>query len=260
MACFGSLEHVFLRASIFPYPYQYPPLHIKCVDSIIKAKKYLNFTHKLIYGILIVLLKGILIHNKELIPFMKLSLKKRLMLVGTFVSVFLFSFVSQAYATNLIGYPTATQAKNNWCWAATSVTILQYYGISVSQCSFYDHVKGTSGCTTDESESYGTVQEGIHDYGVSSWNHTGALSYSDVKNQIDNVGSPIYVSWKWNSATGGGHAVVIYGYDTYSGNDWIQHMNPSGGTKTSMLYTNVKGGSSYDRTWRWGLHGFNKYI
>jgi hypothetical protein len=159
MACFGSLEHVFLRASIFSYPYQYPPLRIKCVDSIIKTEKYLNFTHKLIYGILIVFLKGILIHNKELIPFMKLSLKKN--------------------------------------------------GISVSQCSFYDHVKGTSGCTTDESESYGTVQEGIHDYGVSSWNHTGALSYSDVKNQIDNVGSPIYVSWKWNSATGGGHALQL---------------------------------------------------
>lgn len=203
---------------------------------------------------------GVYTHQKEMMYTMKLSLKKRWALIATFVSVFLLSFVSQAYATNLTGYPAASQAKSNWCWAATSVTILQYYGISVSQCSFYDHVKGTTGCTTNESESYGTVQEGLHDYGVSSWNHTGSLSYNEVKTQIDSVGSPVYVSWKWNTATGGGHAIVIYGYDTFGGNDWIQHMNPSGGTKTSMLYTNVKGGSSYDRTWRWGLHGFNKYI
>ncbi|WP_162165062.1 C39 family peptidase [Paenibacillus graminis] len=191
---------------------------------------------------------------------MQSSSRMKLTLVGSFVSVFLFSFVSQAYATNLTGYPAAAQAKSNWCWAAAGVSILQYYGISVSQCSFYDHVKGTSGCATNESETYGTVQAGIHSYGVSSWNHSGALSYSDVKSQIDNLGSPVYVSWKWNTPTGGGHAVVIYGYDTYGGNDWIQHMDPGGGIKTSMVYTNFKGGSSYDRTWRWGLHGFSKYI
>lgn len=188
-----------------------------------------------------------------------MSIFKRLSLAGVFAAVFFTAFATQIYATNLTGFPAVAQAKSNWCWAASSVSILQYYGISTSQCAFYSHVKGTNGCSTNEAEAYGTVQEGIHDFGVSSWNHSGALTYAEVKNQIDNQGSPIYVSWKWNTSTGGGHAVVIYGYDTYGGNDWIQHMDPSGGTKTSMLYSNVKGGSGYNQTWRWGLHGFYKY-
>ena len=107
----------------------------------------------------------------------------------TFLFVFVGALATQVFATNLIGYPAVAQAKTNWCWAASGSSILRYYGYEISQCSFDEYVKGTTGCPTNDSEGYTDVQHGLNHFGVSSWSYDGSLTYSVVKSQIDDEGA-----------------------------------------------------------------------
>lgn len=90
-------------------------------------------------------------------------------------------------------------------------------------------------------------------YGTSSTYYNGSLTWTNLKAQIDKQ-SPIYVSWGWSS--GGGHAVVSYGYTTASNINYVYYMDPWTGGKTALSYTSFKGGSNYDRSWRSGLKDF----
>lgn len=90
-------------------------------------------------------------------------------------------------------------------------------------------------------------------YGTSSTYYDGSLTWTNLQAQIDKK-SPIYVSWGWKS--GGNHPVVSYGYTTANNTNFVYYMDPWDGSKTAMNYTSFKGGSSYDRTWRWGLKDF----
>ncbi|TVX88264.1 papain-like cysteine protease family protein [Paenibacillus agilis] len=182
--------------------------------------------------------------------------KKMIILISAFCTVFTITMVAQVQATNIPSYPAVKQEQSLWCWAGASASILKYYGKHVSQCDIAKAVKGTSTCS-DVSASAQETQNGLVQYGISSWMYDGALTYTDVKTQIDNGSRPVYVSWQWS--TGGGHVVVIYGYDSVGGNDMLNYMDPLVGRKTSMRYTEFKGGSSYNQTWRWGLKDLYKF-
>ncbi|MCY9511895.1 C39 family peptidase [Paenibacillus larvae] len=167
------------------------------------------------------------------------------------------SLAAQVFTSSnkLKSYPIKQQEKSNWCWAASSTSILKFKGINVDQCDFVKHVKSTTTCN-NVTANVKEAQSGMHDYGLSSKYYKGNLSVTQVQDQIDE-GNPIYVSWGWK--TGGGHAIVIYGYNgTLDPNNWyIKYMDPWDGIKTTMEYENFKGGTGYDRTWRWGLKDFN---
>ncbi|MBJ9993256.1 MULTISPECIES: C39 family peptidase [Paenibacillus] len=179
------------------------------------------------------------------------SVKKVSILSFVFSVVFTVVFVSQVFAGNIANYPVAKQEQTNWCWAASSVSILSYYGKSVSQCSF---VKATQLKTTCDNvgETVRDVQNGLAWYSIHNEYYSGSLSWTSLKAQID-TGYPIYVSWAWTS--GGGHAVVIYGYS--ESGQYVNYMDPLDGTKIARTYTSFVGGSSYDRTWRWGINNIH---
>ncbi|NMM55284.1 papain-like cysteine protease family protein [Paenibacillus aquistagni] len=159
-----------------------------------------------------------------------------------------------AASKDLSSYPIAKQEKKNWCWAAVSSSVLKFMtGENVYQCDFVKYVKSST--CNDVSATTEEAQSGMHHFGVSSNYYSGSLSMSQIKAQIDD-GRPIYVSWKWNSPNALiGHAVAIYGYS----DDSVKYLDPWEGVKTSLSYTNFKGGSDYDRTWRWGLRDFWDY-
>lgn len=166
-----------------------------------------------------------------------------------FLSVFMLVFSGQVIAGAINNYPAIQQEKSNWCWAGVGSSILKSKGNSVSQCSFYKTTKGTSSCSNQTASTL-EVQSGLMNYGVYSTYYTDHLSWSSLIDQIDG-NNPVYVSWKW--ASGGGHAVVAYGYYSSMSTNYVRYMDPLYGVKTSMKYSKFIGGSTSDRDWRWGL-------
>lgn len=91
------------------------------------------------------------------------------------------------------------QEQDNWCWAATSKSLITYHTANnPSQCTIVKWAKGTSACG-DVTGSFGSdVSAALFDGGISHVGSvsTGAYSYANTQAQI-NVNRP---SW---SAGGG---------------------------------------------------------
>lgn len=119
--------------------------------------------------------------------------------------------------------PNILQEKSNWCWAGTSVSILNYFGKTPRQEQFVKYVKGdlyNNPATSRE------IQYGLSGYGVRSAISPGAKSYGWVKNQINN-NQPMIALIKWKSGADIGHFLVLDGYYTgTNGIDYMTYMDP----------------------------------
>lgn len=163
--------------------------------------------------------------------------------------------VTTAYAATYktLGVPNKTQEKSNWCWAASSTSILGWYGKSVTQSAFATTVKGS---TVNDTATDSEAKSGLSAYGLSSSYTSDYVSFSTLVTQIDN-NRPLYAGWSWTS--GGGHAVVIDGYDQSSEDLTVKYMDPGYGSKYWILYSDLKGGySSADHTWDGTIYNFSK--
>lgn len=117
------------------------------------------------------------------------------------------------------------QEQNQWCWAASGLTIARFlgYGTSVSQNTFCDYGRGYPAnyqCPNQAGElTY--VQRAYQALGLRPGSVTGALSFASVQSEIAGR-RPVETGIYWTA--GGGHAQVIYGYDSsglvYYGDPW----------------------------------------
>lgn len=118
-------------------------------------------------------------------------------------------------AAGTLNISMQVQQQDEWCWAASGVTVLAYEGRSVSQNAFCDGARGLpSGyqCPNQPASSQDIVN-GLDAQGASSRDVGDALNFSSVQSQID-AGHPFIVAIQWSA--GGGHAEVGYGYDSAS--------------------------------------------
>jgi hypothetical protein len=142
------------------------------------------------------------------------------------------------------------QEKSKWCWVAVGATIAAYHGDSISQNSFCNLAKGTSGTCPNESGSGKYVRDAFDELGyVASGDfYTSSVSYAHLRSEIL-AGRPFYAGISW--ASGGGHALVIYGFvdDDFLYPDSIYYANPSkSATRYKWrTYSSFKSNSSY--TW-----------
>lgn len=180
-------------------------------------------------------------------------------------TVVLFIFIMTLAVSNLcvasgpvvVNVPSKTQLESNWCWAATSQSILEFYSHRHMQCTIVNWARaqnewGSADCCDNPSSSKcnktntlhgddGSVDEILLHYGVDSDYDGSPLSYDEVVTQI-NTGRPFLMRWGWTS--GGGHALIGYGY--YGSN--MYYMNPSAGKGyTISKYSWVV--SSSDHEW-----------
>lgn len=149
------------------------------------------------------------------------------------------TIISHAYpATYSVSVPKEKQEKTLWCWAASSVSILENLGTNTTQSDFCTVVKGK---ITNKAANDSEAQDGLSHYGYSSKLTTSYLSFNTIRLEIYNYERPIYMGWSWNS--GGGHALVIDGYDM-SSEDYVSYMDPHDGAYHYGTYDWVKGNSS----------------
>lgn len=171
----------------------------------------------------------------------------------TFVVLVLALLVTQALAAEPFGavdIPKVQQAKSNWCWAACGESIARYYGNSITQATFAQQVKGnTLNVTAADSE----VQSGLEHWGISGTLVQDSVAFSTISSNIK-AGNPLYAGWSWSS--GGGHALVLDGYDSTSVTNSVEYMDPGDGAFHVSTYTSFKGGDSYNHVWDGTIYNF----
>jgi len=137
--------------------------------------------------------------------------------------------------------PLRCQEQTQWCWAACSQSILDYYGTSVEQCSLATWAcdwrvwcNPCLDCCTYPAHSnccnrpnamygiYGSILTILRDFGaIHSTGSASVLSQAEVEAEIaDN--RPFVIRWEWSN--GNGHFIVGHGYDDETAN--LHYMDP----------------------------------
>lgn len=140
-----------------------------------------------------------------------------------------------AASAQQIDVPHVTQQHSEWCWAADANAVLAYRGVSSSQCGIANWVDSIGyACQSapfdwnDDANSPNTLTGTTGIAGI-LWSlgrrdtHyvDGPVSFGLASASIDR-GAPIVVLWTWPE--GGGHFIVVDGYDA-QGNA-LYFMNP----------------------------------
>lgn len=116
------------------------------------------------------------------------------------------------------------QQKNQWCWASSGATIAAYHGTAVSQTRFCQLAHGDTG--PDCANLPATLADPQRAFARLGFSSPGRyldrrISYADVRTQTA-ANRPVETRVGYRA--GGGHAHVLYGYDT-SG-DWVYWGDP----------------------------------
>ena len=154
-------------------------------------------------------------------------------MIRTFTTLLL-SLWFGAHALTL-DVPLKEQEESEWCWAAVSQAILEYYGVIVSQTEIAEY--GTGGKNT-WNYLWGRGDDNPRRYSISmildNWGEhyesagKYVLSLADLTNEIDVQGNPFVINIMWNN--GGGHYRVVHGVS----DDMIAVMDPWPGTGYSV--------------------------
>lgn len=134
-----------------------------------------------------------------------------------------------------IDVPLVTQDHSEWCWAADSNAVLHYRGVASSQCGIENWVDSIGyACERapfdwDDPANSPNALAGTTGIGGILWylgrrdsSYYGApLSFARTRAALDR-GDPVVILWTWPE--GGGHFVVIDGYDDRE--NALYFMNP----------------------------------
>ena len=136
-----------------------------------------------------------------------------------------------------------TQEQTNWCWAAVSKCLLNYYGDTATQCAIAEftrttatwHNYGISSCCDDPSlgcnyvnnnaGSPGSIQDIIPYFGGYPIYEAPPLSFLEMKLQLGHY-TPFICYWRWAVYVPSGHDVVTHGIDD---TNYVHYMDPAPG-------------------------------
>jgi len=178
----------------------------------------------------------------------------RFALVACITAAILGSGAAGAQAASTYLYPYVyLQEKNNWCWVATTKSLINYKkGTNPSQCTVYKRGKGGTTCP-ENTATLATVRTALINSSFSypgNYTHT-QITYGLIQNNI-NSSRPVMLRWGWHSTGGStGHMVLIRGFDT-SGSK-VNFIDPTMSSYQENSYTWMKSGGGH--TWTHTLEG-----
>lgn len=179
---------------------------------------------------------------------------KRKVIVILLVSILLIcTLTTSVFAASLyLNVPDTVQEETNWCWAASSVCTLNYHYLGVTQTQFVTYVKGSA---INEGGWPWEVQDGLEHWSVDSNWISGAISWSDVKDDINDY-APIITSIVWVPLIEfNGHMMVIYGYYETPYVNYVSYMDPWESNPRWNLRTYTSFVSNDD--WSWTATNYN---
>jgi hypothetical protein len=151
--------------------------------------------------------------------------------------------VTASYTWHKLSITMQAQQFSNWCWAASGNTVADYYGYAYSQnqfCNLAFRRSINSSCPNNQA-TLGDDQTAFNAMGINpGYYYNGYLSYATVVTEVDAI-RPIITRIQWQS--GGGHMMVIYGYDksqnwVYWGNPWPSSARYNWGTWSYYVSNN----------------------
>jgi hypothetical protein len=197
-----------------------------------------------------------------------LNVAKTAMVSQTGAPDFTFTVQYSAYGGAFSGTQTITlrvdnifeiqpQIGANWCWAAVTASVFDFYGGLVTQCELADQFTSTAAnvscCDSplpgvcDHPDS---TQDALNGLGILEQHHKRPLTLAEVTGQID-IGRPVALYIKW--AGGGAHAIVISGYVvTNAGATLLIVEDPGNGSSQTLLDIGVLT-SNYGGSGTWDM-------
>jgi hypothetical protein len=139
------------------------------------------------------------------------------------------------------------QETSMWCWAASGEMCMEFLGSGdIQQCEEANRQFSRSDCCNSPTPG-DCVQGGWPDFNSYGFNadrtSNAALTWAQVKEQIYCRKKPVAFSWHWSG--GGGHMMVLVGYVTLEGTNYVTINDP----------LPVGTGSQYIRTYDFYVSG-----
>lgn len=126
-----------------------------------------------------------------------------------------------------LGVPLRAQETNVWCWAASGEMCMDFLGTNVSQCDSANKYTGRADCcnhpTPGPCVTTGWPVFNKYSFTFDETNHA-AITWDQVKDQTYCKKKPVAFVWWW--VGGGGHVMVVRGYKTQGGQNYVYMDNP----------------------------------
>ncbi len=167
------------------------------------------------------------------------------------MTLFLLSYDTAFAASYELGVKKISQNNSNWCWAATSSMVGNYYGRSLSQRDICVYVKGSA---VNQTASFTETVTALSYATNKSVTQTTTLSFNSLKSIISSL-KPFLLRIAWNGGTGSGHLYVVSGFK--DSQNQLQLIDPIAGVpkryyKYNDLISGIKldsGTGHYSHTW-----------
>jgi hypothetical protein len=123
------------------------------------------------------------------------------------------------------------QETNMWCWAASGQMIMDFLGHNLNQCTQANNRFGrTDCCNTPVPQACivgGWPEFNKYNFSFSKTSNA-ALSWTQVQSQTFCADKPFAFTWHWicGSPPCGGHMMVVVGYQTQSGQNFVEVNDP----------------------------------
>jgi len=130
------------------------------------------------------------------------------------IILFVLLLLSNNVISQVLDVPQKYQEKNQWCWAATSQAVLEYYNTLKTQTEIVQYgTKGENIWNWLYGSSSDPTRRGVdlilNYFGdISSQRYSIYLALETVQDEIGNS-RPIPLRWEWDG--GGGHILLING-------------------------------------------------
>src|SRR5699024_2109725 len=159
-----------------------------------------------------------------------------------------------------LGIDQVTQEHSNWCWAASSVDILRWYGMNPSQCGVVNWALGRNDACGNNVFNWsspvnspnamygqsGSIQDILGAWGVGNQGYASHLSWNAIVSDV-NADRPFVIRFGWYG--GGGHFLVGYGYYDLEGTAMVGYMNPWPGEGYTWSNYSWTVNAAYDHSW-----------
>lgn len=156
---------------------------------------------------------------------------------------------SRVAASRYLDVSAQAQQQDNWCWAATGNSVADYHGYGqYSQNQFCNMAFGYSldnDCPNDQA-TLANDRRAFRTIGISGGSYlSSTISFSTLTSEIS-ANRPVMTRIGWSS--GGGHMMVLTGYDTSGSTVQYYDPWPDNSRWNTSTYSWYVSNSSFDWT------------